>query len=63
VTSPASSDNAPDLPEYAPIPQASRGVALNEQGYHVGQVERNLYWVTDGVYQAAFLTTKDGVVL
>jgi len=26
-------------------------------------VEKNLYWVTDGTYQAAFLTTKDGVVL
>jgi glyoxylase-like metal-dependent hydrolase (beta-lactamase superfamily II) len=26
-------------------------------------VERNLYWITDGTYQAAFLTTKDGVVL
>src|SRR5258706_1989427 len=24
---------------------------------------RNLYWVTDGVYQSAFLTTPDGVVL
>src|SRR6266566_5797896 len=34
-----------------------------EQGYHVGRVERNLYWVTDGVYQCAFLTTSDGVVL
>jgi glyoxylase-like metal-dependent hydrolase (beta-lactamase superfamily II) len=64
VTSPASSTgNGADLPEYAPIPQASRGVALNEQGYYVGRVERNLYWVTDGVYQAAFLTTNDGVVL
>jgi glyoxylase-like metal-dependent hydrolase (beta-lactamase superfamily II) len=29
----------------------------------VGRVERNLYWVTDGTYQAAFLTTPDGVVL
>jgi glyoxylase-like metal-dependent hydrolase (beta-lactamase superfamily II) len=29
----------------------------------VGRVERNLYWVTDGVYQCAFLTTRDGVVL
>jgi glyoxylase-like metal-dependent hydrolase (beta-lactamase superfamily II) len=36
---------------------------LNEQGYYVDRVERNLYWVTDGVYQAAFLTTPDGVVL
>jgi hypothetical protein len=26
-------------------------------------VERNLYWVTDGTYQSAFLTTSDGVVL
>jgi hypothetical protein len=26
-------------------------------------VERNLYWVTDGTYQSAFLITKDGVVL
>jgi glyoxylase-like metal-dependent hydrolase (beta-lactamase superfamily II) len=52
-----------DLPEYAPVPQASLGVALNDQGYYVGRVERNLYWVTDGVYQSAFLTTRDGVVL
>ena len=37
--------------------------ALNEQGYYVGRVERNLYWVTDGIYQSAFLTTSDGVVL
>jgi glyoxylase-like metal-dependent hydrolase (beta-lactamase superfamily II) len=36
---------------------------LNERGYYVDRVERNLYWVTDGVYQAAFLTTPDGVVL
>ena len=39
------------------------GPALNEQGYYVGRVERNLYWVTDGTYQSAFLTTSDGVVL
>jgi glyoxylase-like metal-dependent hydrolase (beta-lactamase superfamily II) len=26
-------------------------------------VKRNLYWVTDGTYQAAFLTTREGVVL
>ena len=51
------------LPDYAPVPRSSLGPALNEQGYHVGRVERNLYWVTDGVYQAAFLTTPDGVVL
>jgi len=54
---------ADTLPDYAPVPASSLGPALNEQGYYVGRVERNLYWVTDGVYQAAFLTTRDGVVL
>src|SRR4030081_432500 len=51
------------LPEYAPIPKSALGPALNERGYYVGRVERNLYWITDGVYQSAFLTTRDGVVL
>src|SRR4029453_1729098 len=50
------------LPDYAPIPRSALGPALNEQGYFVGRVERNLYWVTDG-YQSAFLTTPDGVVV
>ena len=54
---------SPDLPDYAPIPRSALGVALNDQGYYVGRVERNLYWVTDGVYQAAFLATPDGVVV
>jgi glyoxylase-like metal-dependent hydrolase (beta-lactamase superfamily II) len=53
----------PALPDYAPIPPGALGPALNEQGYYVGQVERNLYWVTDAVYQSAFLATPDGVVL
>src|SRR5438270_1819815 len=53
----------PTLPDYAPIPRAALGPALNERGYYVGRVERNLYWVTDGTYQAAFLTTREGVVL
>src|ERR1700686_3576211 len=51
------------LPDYAPVPGSALGPALNEQGYFVGRVERNLYWVTDGTYQCAFLTTSDGVVL
>ena len=54
---------APALPDYAPVPESAFGPAVNEQGYYVGRVERNLYWVTDGVYKAAFLTTSDGVVL
>ncbi|MDA0159874.1 MBL fold metallo-hydrolase [Solirubrobacter ginsenosidimutans] len=57
---PASADT---LPDYAPIPASALGPALNPQGYYVGRVQKNLYWVTDGTYQAAFLTTRDGVVL
>ena len=60
MTSPPPADDPSD---YAPIPRSAFGPALNDQGYYVGRVERNLYWVTDGVYQSAFLTTDDGVVL
>jgi glyoxylase-like metal-dependent hydrolase (beta-lactamase superfamily II) len=67
TTTAASSDSgasgAPALPDYAPVPRSALGPALNDQGYYVGQVQRNLYWVTDGTYQSAFLTTPDGVVL
>ena len=51
------------LPDYAPIPAVGLGPALNEQGYHLGRVERNLFYVTDGTYQAAFLLTDEGVVV
>jgi glyoxylase-like metal-dependent hydrolase (beta-lactamase superfamily II) len=51
------------LPDYVPVPDSALGPQLNEQGYHVGRVERNLFWVTDGTYQAAFLVTDEGVVL
>ena len=61
MTSPTS--GAPNLPDYAPVPRTSLGPAVNDQGYYVGRVERNLYWVTDGDYHSAFLMTRDGVVL
>jgi len=55
---------APDeLPDYAPIPPGALGPALNADGYFVGNIHGNLYWVTDSVYQAMFLTTRNGVVL
>jgi glyoxylase-like metal-dependent hydrolase (beta-lactamase superfamily II) len=64
VTSPGmGAKSAATLPDYAPVPRSALGPPLNEQGYYVGRVERNLYWVTDGTYQSAFLTTTDGVVL
>jgi glyoxylase-like metal-dependent hydrolase (beta-lactamase superfamily II) len=55
--------SASTLPSYAPIPKSALGPAVNADGYYVGRVEKNLYWVTDATYQAAFLTTRDGVVL
>ena len=59
MTTPASGPgSAPALPDYAPVPPSALGPALNDQGYYVGRVERNLYWVTNGVYQSAFLTTR-----
>src|SRR5882757_5999356 len=61
LAEPASADDT--LPDYAPIPPSALGPAVNAQGYFAGRVKKNLYWVTDGTYQAAFLTTKDGVVL
>jgi len=59
----AAASKTPVLPDYAPVPKSSLGPALNDKGYYVGRVEKNLYWITDGVYQSAFLTTTDGVVL
>ena len=62
LAEPAHADT-PGLPDYAAIPAAAVGPALNENGYHVGQIAGNLYWVTDSYYQAMFLTTRRGVVL
>src|SRR3977135_917689 len=55
--------SAEHLPDYAPVPRAALGPALNEQGDYVGRVERNLYWVTDGTHTSPFLTNSAGVVL
>ncbi|MBO3751700.1 MBL fold metallo-hydrolase [Streptosporangiaceae bacterium NEAU-GS5] len=63
ASSNAHAEITPELPDYVPIPEEALGPALNEHGYFVGRVERNLYWVTDGTYQSAFLATPDGVVL
>jgi glyoxylase-like metal-dependent hydrolase (beta-lactamase superfamily II) len=56
-------DSPRHLPDYVPVPEAAFGPALNAHGYYVGRIERNLFWVTDGTYQSAFLATPGGVVL
>src|ERR1700732_3211912 len=59
----SSPKGAAALPDYAPVPPSALGPPLNDQGYYVGRVERNLFWVTDGTYQSAFLITNEGIVL
>jgi glyoxylase-like metal-dependent hydrolase (beta-lactamase superfamily II) len=51
------------LPSYAPVPPGAFGPALNADGYYVGQIHDNLYWVTDGFYQSMFLAGAKGVVV
>jgi glyoxylase-like metal-dependent hydrolase (beta-lactamase superfamily II) len=51
------------LPNYAPVPKSALGPPVNADGYFVGQIKGDLYWVTDSFYTVMFLTTKDGVVI
>src|SRR5690242_16065801 len=55
--------NTAALPDYAPIPAEAFGPQVNGQGYFVGRIDGNLFWVTDSFYQAMFLTTREGVVV
>lgn len=55
--------DAATLPSYAPVPPGSFGPAPNAQGYFVGRIQDNLYWVTDGFYQSMFLAGARGVVV
>jgi glyoxylase-like metal-dependent hydrolase (beta-lactamase superfamily II) len=59
---PSTATPADDLPDYAPVPPAALGPALNDDGYFVGHIGGNLYWVTDSFTQVMFLTTTKGVV-
>jgi hypothetical protein len=52
--------SAKALRDYEPILRPVLGPALKKQGYYGGRVERHLYWVPNGTYQTAFLTTSDG---
>ncbi|MBQ0853922.1 MBL fold metallo-hydrolase [Streptomyces sp. BH-SS-21] len=62
LAGPAEAAEATALPDYAPVPDTAVGPALTD-GYHVGRIGGHLYWVTDGYYQAMFLTTTTGVVV
>jgi hypothetical protein len=54
------------LPNYAPLlPQAkARAWAVDPQkGYVVRELKPNVYLITNGAYQALFITTGSGVIL
>lgn len=54
------------LPNYVPVPPAvkARALAIDpSKGFLVKEVKPNVYVVTDGIYQSAFITTGKGVVL
>ena len=47
----------------APLPGTAMGVAIpRDKGYFVEEIKEGLYWVTNGTYQAMFLTTGEGVI-
>ena len=47
-----------------PLPETSMGPQIDySKGYLVEEIKDGLYWVTDGAYQAMFLTTGQGVIV
>ena len=49
--------------EFGPVPTGAAGPAIPEVGYLVEEIDSGLYWVTEGLYQAIFLTTGEGVIV
>lgn len=52
-----------DTAEFGPVPAAALGPAIPAKGYLVEEIRDGVYWITDGLYQAMFLTTGQGVIL
>lgn len=47
----------------APLPATAMGPTVpQDKGYLVEEIKDGLYWVTNGTYQAMFLTTGEGVI-
>jgi glyoxylase-like metal-dependent hydrolase (beta-lactamase superfamily II) len=63
---PAQAQDLDQLPNYVPVLPAVKARALAvdpSKGFLVKEVKPNVYVVTDGIYQSAFITTGKGVVL
>lgn len=63
VSTALAADTVFPTPTYAPIPEGALGPPLNADGYFVGRISGELYWVTDSAYIALLVSTRDGVVL
>ncbi len=49
--------------EFGPVPAGALGPAIPATGYLSEEISDDLYWVTDGLYQAMFLVSDEGVIL
>ena len=63
MATPVASTEGATTAGLAPVPAAALGPAIPASGYLVEEIRDGLYWVTDGLYQAMFLTTGAGVIL
>jgi glyoxylase-like metal-dependent hydrolase (beta-lactamase superfamily II) len=52
----------PDGSDWFPIPESAFGPTIPQNGYLVEEVRNGLYWITEGMYQCAFMTTGHGVI-
>lgn len=50
-----------EFPGPIVLPSAAEGPAIPAKGYLVEEIKDDLYWVTDGTYNAMFLVGQDGV--
>ena len=60
------SQQTKNLPDFMPVLAATKARAFvvePKKGYLVKELKPNLYVITDGMYQSAFVTTGKGVIL
>jgi glyoxylase-like metal-dependent hydrolase (beta-lactamase superfamily II) len=66
LPAPTRAQTADTLPDYVPLlPQVKAKAPLidPQKGYAVKEVKPNIYMITEGAYEAVFVTTGKGVVL
>ena len=62
----ATTVNGKEISSYLPILEQTKNRVPTldpETGLFIKEVKENLFFVTDGIYQSAFLRTEDGIVV